>query len=536
MFQRMLASARCSQKMAMSASLLKRVPLCSFSAKASIPLTASRLPHIVRNPLFKKLDANDMAALKTILPYENGVIGPDDPDALAVFNEDWMHKFKGQSQLVLRPKTSAQVSQILKYCYEHSIAVVPQGGNTGLVGGGVPIHDEVIVSTQALNQIRSFDDVSGVLTCEAGCILEALSDMVSEKGFIMPYDLGAKGSCQIGGNVATNAGGLRMLRYGSLHGNVLSLEVVLPDGTLVNLGQPLRKDNSGYDMKQIFIGSEGTLGIITAVSILTPPKPKAVNVALLGMSSYEDVQQLFKYARANLSEILSAFEFFDHQCVSLVTKHIAAARIPFESTTPFYVLIETSGSNGDHDNEKLTSFLEQSMGSGLVVDGAVAQDSTQLAAFWTIRESIPMACGMEGSTYKYDLSAPLTKLYDLATHMRSHLTSTGLYGGKPSKHGQHTIKEVVGFGHVGDGNIHLNVVCSGYSPEIEAAIEPHVYDLTRAAEGSISAEHGMGLTKAEYLEHTKSAGAIKLMRQLKTLYDPKGIMNPYKYLPTDHKE
>ncbi|KAH6571589.1 hypothetical protein BASA60_007113 [Batrachochytrium salamandrivorans] len=500
----MLASARCSQKMAMSASLLKRVPLCSFSAKASIPLTASRLPHIVRNPLFKKLDANDMAALKTILPYENGVIGPDDPDALAVFNEDWMHKFKGQSQLVLRPKTSAQVSQILKYCYEHSIAVVPQGGNTGLVGR-----------------------VEYLFT---------MSDMVSEKGFIMPYDLGAKGSCQIGGNVATNAGGLRMLRYGSLHGNVLSLEVVLPDGTLVNLGQPLRKDNSGYDMKQIFIGSEGTLGIITAVSILTPPKPKAVNVALLGMSSYEDVQQLFKYARANLSEILSAFEFFDHQCVSLVTKHIAAARIPFESTTPFYVLIETSGSNGDHDNEKLTSFLEQSMGSGLVVDGAVAQDSTQLAAFWTIRESIPMACGMEGSTYKYDLSAPLTKLYDLATHMRSHLTSTGLYGGKPSKHGQHTIKEVVGFGHVGDGNIHLNVVCSGYSPEIEAAIEPHVYDLTRAAEGSISAEHGMGLTKAEYLEHTKSAGAIKLMRQLKTLYDPKGIMNPYKYLPTDHKE
>ncbi|KAI8923453.1 hypothetical protein BC831DRAFT_35156 [Entophlyctis helioformis] len=445
-----------------------------------------------------------------------------------------MRKFRGQSRLVLRPKTTEQVSQVLRYCNEHRIAVVPQGGNTGLVGGSVPVHDEIVLSTQSLNRIRDFDHVSGILTCDSGCILEVLDNWLAERGYMMPLDLGAKGSCHIGGNVATNAGGLRLLRYGSLHGTVLSLEVVLADGTILELGKPLRKDNTGYDLKQLFIGSEGTLGIITSVSILTPPRPKAVNVALLGLDSYESVLALFKHAKTDLGEILSAFEFFDRQCMNLVRKHIAGAREPFDTQTPFYVLIETSGSSKEHDDAKLATFLERVMGDEIVVDGTLAQDATQLAAFWNIRESIPEACAKEGGNFKYDLSVPVSKLYSLVDEMRRHLTAKKLFsaseaeGGAPSSGGDR-VSHIVGFGHMGDGNLHLNITTSGWSRNIEDAIEPHIYQLVQDAQGSISAEHGLGLMKAPYLGYSKSPETIALMQRTKALFDPNGILNPYKY-------
>ncbi|KAJ8329386.1 D-lactate ferricytochrome c oxidoreductase [Batrachochytrium dendrobatidis] len=503
--------------------------LRSYTTKTAVPLTATRFPSIKRNPAFKTLDSNDIAAFKKILPDETSVVDGTDPDALLPFNQDWMRKFRGQSQLVLKPKTSHQVSQLLKYCNDHRIGVVPQGGNTGLVGGSVPVHDEVVLSTQAMNRIRAFDQESGILTCEAGCILESLDHMLAEKGYMMPLDLGAKGSCHIGGNLATNAGGLRLLRYGSLHGTVLSMEVVLADGTIVELGKPLRKDNTGYDLKQLFIGSEGTLGIITAASILTPLKPKAVNVAVLGVSSYESVQKLFQEARGHLSEILSAFEFFDASCMALVQKHIATSRLPFDTAAQFYVLIETSGSNKDHDDEKLTTFLDSVMEKGWVVDGTVAQDATQVAAFWSIRESITEACAKEGPNYKYDLSVPLPKLYGLVTDMRQHLSQVGVM--TDSMSGKPFVKQVVGFGHVGDGNLHLNVIASEWSKDIERAIEPKVYNLVQTAYGSVSAEHGIGLSKTIYLSHSKTKDAIAMMRSLKQTFDPKGILNPYKYFP-----
>ncbi|XP_010086273.1 PREDICTED: D-2-hydroxyglutarate dehydrogenase, mitochondrial-like, partial [Pterocles gutturalis] len=281
-----------------------------------VMLTSER--YSVRRLPFSPVSDSDVAFFEHIMPGR--VI--TNPEELKPFNVDWLKSVRGCSKLMLKPQTAAEVSQVLRYCYERNLAVNPQGGNTGLVGGSVPVFDEIILSTALMNRIISFDKVSGILVCQAGCILEDLNEYLEEQGFIMPLDLGAKGSCHIGGNVATNAGGLRLLRYGSLRGTVLGLEVVLADGSALDCLASLRKDNTGYDLKQLFIGSEGTLGVITAVSILCPQKPKAVNLAFLGCQSFSKVLETFTACRAMLGEILSAYEFMDEKCMELVERHL----------------------------------------------------------------------------------------------------------------------------------------------------------------------------------------------------------------------
>ncbi|XP_012889119.1 PREDICTED: D-2-hydroxyglutarate dehydrogenase, mitochondrial isoform X2 [Dipodomys ordii] len=323
-----------------------------------------------------------------------------------------------------------------------------------MVGGSVPVFDEIILSTALMNQVISFDEVSGILVCQAGCVLEKLSQFVQERNFIMPLDLGAKGSCHIGGNVATNAGGLRFLRYGSLRGTVLGLEVVLADGTILNCLTSLRKDNTGYDLKQLFIGSEGTLGIITAVSILCPPQPKAVNVAFLGCPGFAEVLQTFTTCKGMLGEILSAFEFMDAECMQLVGQHLHLAS-PVQDS-PFYILVETSGSNAGHDAEKLGSFLEQALSSGLVTDGTMATDHRKVQALWALRERITEALSHDGYVYKYDISLPVERFYDLVIDLRARL-------GLQAKH-------VVGYGHLAGyhvSNPHTRPVSRGWQPAPE---------------------------------------------------------------------
>ncbi|GMF97910.1 unnamed protein product [[Candida] boidinii] len=363
--------------------------LLSPADKKEVKLTSETYPNVTRNTNFKKIDSNDIEFFKSILD-QNSII--TDKDDLLFFNEDWMRKYRGQSSICLKPKTTEQISKILKYCNENSLAVVPQGGNTGLVGGSIPVFDEIVISLTNLNKIRSFDEVSGIFKVDAGVILENADNFLSEKGYIFPLDLGAKGSCHVGGNVATNAGGLRLIRYGSLHGSVLGLEVVLPDGTIVDSMHSLRKDNTGFDLKQLFIGSEGTIGIITGVSILCPSRPKAVNIAFLGVESYEAVQETFKRAKTDLCEILSAFEFMDRNS-QVITKDFIKMIHPLDQEEldevpeyPFYVLIETSGSNKEHDDAKLESFLESAMEEGVVSDGVVSQDESQLKTLWRWRE------------------------------------------------------------------------------------------------------------------------------------------------------
>lgn len=470
---------------------------------------------------FATLNDNDINHFKTILS-ENGII--QDEQDLGIYNEDWMGKYRGSSKLVLKPKTTQQVSDILKYCNQRMLAVVPQGGNTGLVGGSVPVFDEIVVSLTNMNKIKSLDTVSGIFVAEAGVILENADSYLREHGFIFPLDLGAKGSCHIGGNVATNAGGLRLLRYGSLHGTVLGIEAVLADGTIVNSLGVLRKDNTGYDLKQLFIGSEGTLGIITAISILCPPKPTAVNVAFLGVESYKAVQKTFSQAKEELSEILSAFEFMDRSLINLVGKH-SDLQPPLDQEYPFYVLIESSGSNKEHDDAKLEAFLENAMINGNVLDGVVSQDETQLKNLWAWREMAPEACGKTG-VYKYDVSIPLPKLYDLVVDTRQRLKSAGVIGDDES----YPVIDAVGYGHVGDGNLHLNIPMRRFDKNVESLLEPFIYEWISNVNGSISAEHGLGFAKKSFIQYSKDKGMIELMRNIKKTYDPNGILNPYKYL------
>ena len=427
-----------------------------------------------------------------------------------------MRKYKGQTKIVLRPCCATEISKILSYCNQHSIAVVPQGGNSGLVGGSVPVFDEVVISLSRLNKIQSFDEISGNLVCGAGCILENVDGFLRNKDHIFPLDLGAKGSCQIGGNVATNAGGLRLLRYGSLHGNVLGIEAVLPDGTIVDDLTTLRKNNTGYDLKHLFIGGEGTIGIITGVSLICPQKPKALNVAFFGLESFEKVQEAYRAAKSQLQEILSAFELMDaesQRLVHMVTKN----KRPLDGEHPFYVLIETSGSNTEHDNAKLEAFLEHVMGEEIVADGTLAQDETQVQSLWAWREGISEALGHIGGVYKFDLSIPLPDMYKLVEDTRRRLDSAGLIGDDPDRH---PVVGVVGFGHMGDANLHLNVSTRHFDKRVEEELEPWVYEWIRSKNGSISAEHGLGLAKKKYIGYSKSDTMIRLMKQIKNLYDP----------------
>ena len=488
----------------------------------NIKLTTHAYPDLKRNPQFAAITADDVKFFKSTLGAESAVIDgvtSDAADDIEPFNSDWMRKYRGQTRLVLKPGNAQEVSAVLKYCNERKLAVVPQGGNTGLVGGSIPVFDEIVINTGRMNQIRAFDDASGVLVADAGVILEVADQYLAGKDYLFPLDLGAKGSCQIGGNVATNAGGLRLLRYGSLHGNVLGIEAVLADGTVVDALSTMRKNNTGYDLKQLFVGSEGTIGIITGVSILCPPRPKAVNVAYFGVESYDKLRQAFREAKSQLSEILSAFELMDGRTQQLVHQS-TGNKYPLEGEYPFYCLVETSGSNAEHDMAKLETFLEHIMGEGIVADGVLAQDETQFQSLWRWREGITEALSHLGGTYKYDVSIPLPELYQLVEDCRERLTKLGLVGDDDS----FPVRAVVGYGHMGDSNLHLNVAVREYGKEVEKAIEPWVYEWIQKRNGSISAEHGLGLAKKEFIGYSQNKTMVKLMKQLKDLYDPVSLL------------
>jgi D-2-hydroxyglutarate dehydrogenase len=470
------------------------------------------------------VNADDMAVFRRVLGADASAVLSETSET-ASFTTDWQRKYRpsaGSHSVVLRPKTTEQVSALLRHCNARALAVVPQGGNTGLVGGSVPVHDEVVLSLSRMNRVLAFTDSSSTVTVEAGVVLQQLEEYLLPLGRTVPLDLGAKGSCQIGGNVSTNAGGVRFLRYGSLHGSVSGIEAVLANGDVLDLLSTVRKDNTGYDLKQLFIGAEGTLGIVTKVALVTPPRPKAVNVALFAVRSFDDVLALLALARSSLGEVLSAFEYMDGKAIHFVEKH-KIATLPIQRA-PHYVLLETRGANNEHDTAKLEAILEAAAGGSataaapLSLDGTLATSESQVKAIWALRELIAEALLREGAVYKYDLSLPQEQFYECVEVMQKQFAA---------KYPEVT---VCGYGHVGDGNLHLNISAPTYKPEYLALIEPFVYEYIANLRGSISAEHGLGLMKGRHIHYSKTPVAVQLMRQIKQQFDPNGILNPYKVL------
>ena len=468
-----------------------------------------------------------------------------DAGSLATANEDWMKKYRGRSTVLLLPSTTAEVSAVLKHCNERRLAVVPQGGNTGLVGGGVPVYDEVIVNVRSLNAVVSVDKSAGVVVAEAGVVLEDLESAVNAHGLTIPLDLGAKGKCQIGGNVSTNAGGLRLVRYGSLRGTVLGMEIVLADGRVLDLLKTLRKDNTWYDLKQLFIGAEGTLGIITKVALVAPPKPNAVGVLFAGVSSFKNAVAAMRLAKQILGGSLSAFEFLDRASLEVVLRELKGTSDPLPlHKSPFYVVCEVAETGGEEASaarkkarRRLETFAALLSRRGLVTASLVGKNEKQAFALWNLRERVSLALKHAGATYKYDLSLPTESMYDLVDALRARVARRVTEGdveetNSEKKRFDFSSVSVMGYGHLGDGNLHLNVSSpTGYHPALLKLIEPFVYEFTAEARGSVSAEHGVGAMKPNELSYSKPENAIEIMRGVKAMLDPRGILNPYKVLP-----
>jgi D-lactate dehydrogenase (cytochrome) len=430
--------------------------------------------------------------------------------------------FHGRSPLVLRPGSTAEVSAICKLATEHRIALVPQGGNTGLVGGQTPLHGEVVVSTRRLDKIRDIDTASNTLTCEAGVVLQIAQRKASEADRLFPLSLGAEGSCTIGGNLSTNAGGTAALAYGVAREMALGLEVVLADGRVLNGLSKLKKDNTGYDLRNLFIGAEGTLGIITAATLKLFPKPRAVETAFVGLKSPADALKLLSIAQNEAAGSLTSFELLADIAVDFSVRHGIDIRDPLGSKHRWYVLMELSSSRDDA-RAALESILAQGMEQGIVDDAVIAANLSQRSAFWKLRDEMSAAQKPEGGSIKHDISVPVVAVPDFIEQANAAVVKL-IPGARP-----------VPFGHLGDGNIHYNV-----SQPLGAnaadflgqwhAVNAVVFDIVLRMGGSISAEHGIGVLKRDELPDVKDKVAIELMRAIKAVLDPLGIMNPGKVL------
>ena len=447
-----------------------------------------------------------------------------DPAEIAPHLEEWRSKYKGHTPLLLKPATTAQISAVLGICQETDTKLVTQGGNTGLVGGQIPLHGEVLLSTKRLNRIRHLDESGMTLTVEAGVTLAEVQRSADDKGLLFPLSLASEGSCTIGGNIATNAGGTHVLRYGMTRALVLGLEVVLPGGAVLEMLRTLPKDNSGYDLKQAFIGSEGTLGVVTAASVRLFPKPEVAVTAFAAVPSPAAALTLLGRMQHATSGMLSAFELIPRIALEFVTRHIDGTRDPLSASSPWYVLMEATG--GRHAN--LTASFEDGMAAAiaddLVSDAVVASSHAQAAALWKLRESISESQKREGASIKQDISVPVAAIPDFLARATPAVLAV-VPGARP-----------VSFGHLGDGNLHFNFNSpkAGDDPAFLAQwdeVQQTVHDLVKEFGGSISAEHGIGAMKVASLPRYKSHEELDAMRALKAAFDPKNILNPGKTVP-----
>ncbi len=430
--------------------------------------------------------------------------------------------FQGRSPLVLRPGSTAEVSEICKLATEHKVALVPQGGNTGLVGGQTPHHDEVVVSMRRLDKIREIDTASNTMTCESGVVLQVAQEKASDVDRLFPLSLGAEGSCTIGGNLSTNAGGTSALAFGVAREMALGLEVVLADGRILNALSKLKKDNTGYDLRNLFIGAEGTLGIITAATLKLFPKPRTVETAFAGMKSPDDALKLLSIAQNEAAGALTSFELLSDTAVDFSVRHGIDVRDPLASQHRWYVLMELS-SPRDDARGTLEQILARGMEEAIVDDAVIAANLGQRAAFWKLRDEMSAAQKPEGGSIKHDISVPVAAVPAFIAEANAAVVKL-IPGARP-----------VPFGHLGDGNIHYNVSQPIGANAAEFLRRWHevnalVFEIVLRMGGSISAEHGIGVLKRDELPEVKDKVAIELMRAIKSTLDPLGIMNPGKVL------
>ncbi|MEJ2139081.1 MAG: FAD-binding oxidoreductase [Gammaproteobacteria bacterium] len=469
---------------------------------------------------------------KQVIGRLQAIVGPagfiDEAKELEPFLTEWRGLYRGATPLMLLPSSTGQVSEILRLCSESGVGVVPQGGNTGLAGGAIPGLDgsaeQVLISTSRMNRVRELDQKNYTVTVDAGCILADIQQLVSEYELLFPLSLAAEGSCQIGGNISTNAGGTNVLHYGNTRDLVLGLEVVLPDGRILNELRGLRKDNTGYDLKQLFIGAEGTLGIITAATLKLFPAPVSTATAWLGVADPAAAVRLYALARKQVGDELVAFELMPQLAIDMVAENLPGCRNPLDGVQPWHLLMELANARSQGETEQqLLDFLDRCMQESLVADGIVASSEAQRQALWRVRHGISEAQKKAGASIKHDISVPVSKMPEFLDRA-GVLVEQHLPGVMP-----------VPFGHLGDGNLHFNLTqpAAMSSAEFLEHWEPLnriVHELAVEMGGSFSAEHGIGALKAAELERLASPVRMELMRAIKAAIDPAGIMNPGKVL------
>ncbi|WP_235040462.1 FAD-binding oxidoreductase [Vreelandella profundi] len=472
-----------------------------------------------------------MTAITTFLNELASLLGERglirQPDAMARYVSDWAGDTLGMPLAVARPANTADVAEVVRRCYQQGIAMTPQGGHSGLVAGALPAANgqELVISLERLNNVRAIDPVNFTITVDAGCILENVKLAAAEHDCDFPLSLGAQGSCQIGGNIATNAGGLNVLRYGMMRELVLGLEVVLPDGRVLEGLNALHKDNRGYDLQQLFLGSEGTLGIVTGAVLKLSPRPTQNRTALLGLPSVQAVIDLYGLARRDCCDLLTAFELIPRRCIELAIEATPELRDPMESAYPWYVLMEVAATGPVDLATMLEQLLETGMERELVLNGALAASDTQSAQLWQFRESMLEGQRRRGEHLRTDIAVPISAIPEFVTQ-----ASEVIMAASPEC-------EIIAYGHVGDGNLHFNILPP--SAMADADKKAHLHDLEERLfevlddfQGSISAEHGIGRTKqAPYLARL-SPLERELISGVKALFDPKGLMNSGRILPT----
>jgi FAD/FMN-containing dehydrogenase len=465
--------------------------------------------------------ADALARIRAVLG-PNGCL--DEADAMARYLVDWRGLYRGSALLVARPTTTQQVAACMRICSEAGIAVVPQGGNTGLVGGSVPRAEDrcILLTLERMNAVRRLDALDFTITVEAGVILQNIQKAAEDADRFFPLSLGAEGSCMIGGNLSTNAGGIQVLRYGMARDLVLGLEVVLPNGEIWDGLNGLRKDNTGYDLKQLFIGAEGTLGIITAAVLKLFPRPRSIETAFIAVRDPAAAIELLSRMRAGTGDAVTAFELIDRNILDLVFANVPGNHDPLAGRHAWYVLTESFGAEGSSGlRAAVERVLEQALEDGLVFDAALAESGAQRKAFWRIREDMAEAQKHEGVPIRHDVAVTVSRVPEFLDRAIP-ACAAALPGAR-----------IIAFGHAGDGNIHFNLLPpKGGDPKAfqneMARMNRVVHDIVVDMGGSISAEHGIGRLRRDELLHYKSPLALEMMRALKRTLDPRNLLNPGK--------